>query len=92
MRARLHISRIASLLIGALIGINAEAIAQTTPAASGVKQIAPPALPEVKPPIAYFRELLAMPPIERERSIAGRSDQQKKSYSRETQRIRIDDA
>jgi hypothetical protein len=41
-------------------------------------ETAPPPLPEVKPPIEYFRALLLLSPTERERALAERSPEQKK--------------
>lgn len=38
----------------------------------------PPSLPVIQSPIEYFRELLVLPAVERERSINTRSDEQKK--------------
>lgn len=47
-----------------------------TPPAPQVKHVAPPDLPTVKPPIERFRELLLLPPAQREAALAGKAPAQ----------------
>jgi hypothetical protein len=53
-------------------------IAQTNSDVAQKRNVAPPPLPKVKPPIEFFRELLALSPNERERLLADKTPEQKK--------------
>lgn len=81
MRRWFYIDRLANcffcgivLTIGGLTGI----CAQDGVESKATQGVVPPALPLIKSPIEYFRELLALPVPQRERSIADRGEEQKK--------------
>jgi len=44
-------------------------------------RLLPPPLPQPSTPVAYFRELLAMPPEERRNALAGRAEEQRKTLA-----------
>src|SRR5690348_289355 len=52
--------------------------AQTNSAAQLKSSVAPPPLPVPKPPIQYFRELLALPSHDRDRLLAEKTPEQRK--------------
>src|SRR5688500_2371087 len=82
MRPRFKICDFANCLFCGIflahISNSFEAHAQENSRKQTVQHAPPPALPTIKSPIEYFRELLALPVAEQERSIADRSDEQKK--------------
>ncbi len=81
MHFRPNICNFACLLYGIFVTQLAGSVQAEAPEKSkspSVQAVVPPALPTPKAPIEYFRELLAMPVAERERSIADKSEEQKK--------------
>jgi hypothetical protein len=51
---------------------------QEGPQSSPTRPVEPPQLPVIKPPVEFFRELLAMTPGERKRALASRSEETQK--------------
>lgn len=82
MDARLNICKITGCIACGLVLVQFTAIfhvvAQTNSVALQKSAAALPPLPVVKPPIEYFRELLAMSPEDREKVLADKTPEQKK--------------